>query len=111
MAFEQAAIKVVNEKEFGELRASIEQAFLPANVEQFLKRLDRKRVRIRDFDRVLSAKALEEAAGNGSGLNAQQLYQALTVSDRALIREFYLSNIEVVDIKLRHQFKTLYQYY
>jgi len=39
------------------------------------------------------------------------LYQSLTMSDQALMREFYLSKIEEVDTALRHKFKKLYQYY
>jgi hypothetical protein len=110
MAFEQAAIKVEKPQEFGQLQAAVEQAFLPERVERFLKLLDRKRIRIRDFDRVLAARTLEEVAG-GSEVNARQLYQSLTVSDQAQMRELYLSKLEGVDIALRHRFKKLYQYY
>ncbi len=110
MAFEQAAIKVEKAQEFGRLQAAVEQAFRPEDVERFLKLLDRKGIRIRDFDRVLAAAALEKAAG-GSDVNAQQLYQSLTLSDQAQMREFYLSKLEGVDIALRHKFKKLYQYY
>jgi len=39
------------------------------------------------------------------------LYQALPLSDQAQMREFYLSQLETVDIALRHKFKKLYQYY
>jgi hypothetical protein len=35
----------------------------------------------------------------------------LTLSDQALLREFYLSKIEEVDRTLRQRFKKLYQYY
>ena len=82
---------------------------LPNNVEQLLKQLDRKKVRVRDFNRVLATKALERASG--SDVNARQLYEALTLSDRAQIRELYLSKLEAVDVALRHKFKKLYQYY
>jgi hypothetical protein len=44
-------------------------------------------------------------------LNAQELYQSLTLSDQAQMREFYLSKLEGVDSALRHKFKKLYQYY
>jgi hypothetical protein len=109
MAFEQAAIKVQNEQEYAGLRGALEQAFRPSNVERFLKQLDRKSIRIRDFDAVLSKRVLE---GFGEpGLNAQHLYESLAVSDQALIREFYLSKLEAVDVALRHKFKKLYQYY
>jgi hypothetical protein len=109
MAFEQATIKVEKEQEFARLRAAVGQAFLPEKVEQFLKQLDRKGIRVRDFDAILTQRVLE--GFSEPGINAQQLYQALTVSDQAQIREFYLSKLEGVDIALRHKFKKLYQYY
>jgi L-2-hydroxyglutarate oxidase LhgO len=104
--FEQAAIKIEKAQEYTKLQGAIEQAFLPDEVEQFLKQLDRKGIRIRDVDAVLAKKVLD-----GSGLNAQQLYQSLPLSDQAQICEFYLSKLESVDIALRHKFKKLYQYY
>ena len=104
MVFEQAAIKVEKAREFGALQAAIEQAFRPERVEEFLKQLDRKGIRIRDLDAVLAQRVLEEAS-------AQDLYQALSVSDQAQLREFYLSKLEMVDQSLRHKFKKLYQYY
>jgi len=104
MAFEQAAIKVEKVQEFGALQGAIEQAFRPEKVEQFLKQLDRKGIRVRDVDAVLAQRVLEES-------NAQQLYQALTLSDQAQMREFYLSKLETVAQALRHKFKKLYQYY
>ena len=109
MAFEKAEIRVEKEQEFAGLQAAVEKAFLPEKAEQFLKQLDRNGIRVRDFDAVLAKKILEgfsEAAAN-----AQKLYRALTVSDQAQIREFYLSKLEGVDIALRHKFKKLYQYY
>jgi hypothetical protein len=128
MAFEQATIKIEKQQEFAKLQAAVEQAFLPENVERFLKQLDRKGIRVREFDGVLSARLLEEvtggskagaskvgSAGEGSAagkeLSAWQLYQALPQSDQAQMREFYLSKLETVDTALRHKFKKLYQYY
>ena len=113
MAFEQAAIKIEKQQEFGELQDKVEQAFLPEKVERFLKQLDRKGIRIREFESVLSARALESVASGsaGSSVSAWQLYQALTLSDQAQMREFYLSKLETVDTALRHKFKRLYQYY
>jgi len=107
VAFEQAAIKVEKTEEFSRLQAAIDQAFAPAKVEQFLKQLDRKGIRIRNFDGVIAQRVLE----TDKAQNSQQLYQSLTLSDQALMREFYLSKIEEVDAALRHKFKKLYQYY
>ncbi len=110
MAFEQATIKVQKEQEFAKLQAAVEQAFLPEKTESFLKQLDRKGIRVRDFDGVLAARALE-AVGSQADLSAWQLYQALPVSDQAQVREFYLSKVEEVEPALRAKFHKLYQYY
>jgi hypothetical protein len=114
MAFEQATIKIERQQEFAKLQAAVEQAFLPEKVDRFLKQLARKGIRIREFDSVLSARALEDAVGESAprtDLSAWQLYQALPLSDQAQMREFYLSKLETVDTALRHKFKKLYQYY
>ncbi len=107
MSFEQATIKVEREKEFEELKGAIERAFRPEAAEKFLKRVQSKGLRIRDFDLVLGKKILDDGLTAG----AQSLHQALTVSDQAQIREFYLSKLEGVDQALRHRFKKLFQYY
>jgi hypothetical protein len=109
VSFEQAAIKIEKTQEFARLQRAVAQAFLRETVERFLKRLDRKGIRIRNFDAVLAERVLE---GFGEpGLNAQQLYESLPVSDQAQMRECYLSKLEGVDVALRHKFKKLYQYY
>jgi hypothetical protein len=113
VGFEQATIKIEKQQEFAKLQAAVDQAFLREKAERFLKQLDRKGIRVRDFDSVLSARVLEEVAGGSasSELSAWQLYQALPLSDQAQMREFYLSKLETVDVALRHKFKRLYQYY
>ena len=107
VAFEQAAIKVEKTQEYARLQAAIEQAFLPDKVEGFLKQMDRKGIRIRDFDGVLAQRVLDGETAQ----NSLQLYQVLTVSDQAQMREFYLSKLETVEQSLRHKFKKVYQYY
>ena len=109
MIFEKAAIKIEKAQEYAKLQAAIEQAFLPDKAEQFLKQLDRKAIRIRNVDEVLAQKVLERFGE--PGLNAQQLYEALPLSDQAQLRELYLSKLEGVDTALRHKFKKLYQDY
>jgi hypothetical protein len=108
MGFEQATIRIQQEAEFARLQAAVELAFLPENAERFLKQLERSGVRVRDFDGVLKARALEDVAGMQG---AAPFYQALTISDQAQMREFYLSKLEGIDQNLRHRFKKLYQYY
>jgi hypothetical protein len=111
MPFEQAAIRVAKPEEFTRLRSAVEQAFRPDKVDRFFKQLDRRGIRVRDFDAVLASRAFEKVAGDGSALSAWQLYQALPLSDQAQTREFYLSKVESVELGLRHKFKKLYQYY
>ena len=110
MTFEQATIKVEKEREFAELKSALEQVFAADRVRKYLKRLDSRNIRIRDFDRVLAANAIDDVAGTRSG-TAKALYQALTVSDQAQIRELYLFKIEEVETALRAKFSKLYQYY
>ena len=107
--FEQAAIKVEKAEEFARLQGAVEHAFLPQKVERFLKQLDRKGIRVRDFEAILAQQVLESVGG--AGLNSRQLYESLPVSDQAQMREFYLSKLETVDQVLRHKFRKLYQYY
>jgi hypothetical protein len=110
VSFQQGVIKIEKAQEFAGLRKAVEHAFLPEKAERFLKQLDRKGIRVRDFDAVLAQRLLEGVAGD-AGLNARQLYESLPVSDQAQMREFYLSKLEGVDVALRHKFKKLYQYY
>jgi hypothetical protein len=110
VSFQQAAIRVEKAQEFAALQKAVEQAFLPEKVERFLKQLDRKGIRVRDLDAILTERVLEGVVGE-SGLGAQHLYQSLPVSDQAQMRELYLSKLEGVDVALRHKFKKLYQYY
>jgi hypothetical protein len=107
--FEQAAIKVEKAEEFARLQGAVEHAFLPQKVERFLKQLDRKGIRVRDFEASLAQRVLESVGE--SGLNARQLYESLPLSDQGQMREFYLSKLETVDQVLRHKFRKLYQYY
>ncbi len=109
MAFEQAAIKVEKEKEFEELKAAINRAFTPENVQKYLKQVASAGIRIRDFDLVLAKGVLEKVAG--SEQPAKSLYTALTLTDQAQIKEFYLSKIEEVGPELRAKYQRIYQYY
>jgi hypothetical protein len=111
--FEQASIKVERTRELEELKGSITRVFAPQKVQKFLERLQSKGIRIRDWDAILAQQALdrEDEALAKSGSSAQALYQALSMSDQAQMREFYLSRIEEVDEALRHRFKRIYQYY
>jgi hypothetical protein len=109
MAFEQATIKIEKEREFEALKAAINRAFASENVEKYLKRMASTGLRIRDFDSVLAKRVLEQV-GALSG-SAKDLYAALTLTDQAQMKEFYLSKIEEASPELRARFQKLYQYY
>ena len=108
--FEQATIKVEKEKEFGELKGAINRAFAPESVQKYLKRVASAGIRVRDFDSVL-AKGILEQVGSLTGSRAKDLYLALTLTDQAQMKEFYLSRIEEVCPDLRAKFQKIYQYY
>ena len=111
--FEQAGIQVEKLDEFEQLHSALTRIFSPAAVEKFLRLLQRKGVPIRNFDRVLRERLLEksDSALAKSGKAAQPLYDALTVSDQAQMREFYLTTLEAVDQPLRERFNKTYRYY
>ncbi len=111
--FQQAGIRIEKLEEFEQLHSLLSRNFAPLTVEKFLRLLQRKGVPIRDFHRVLREGLLEkaDAALAKSDKSAQQLYDALTTSDQAQMREFYLTTLEAVDQLLREKFNKLYRYY
>ncbi|MGA9042827.1 MAG: hypothetical protein WB421_20025 [Terriglobales bacterium] len=113
MDFVKAEIKVESEKEFEGLKSSIIRIFDPNKVEGFLKRMVGKSLRIRDWDGVVAKRLLDQSDEvlAKSGTTSQRLYEALTLSDQAQMREFYLSKIEELAPETRTKFKQLYQYY
>ena len=113
MAFQQAGIAIDKQQEFGLLKSAIERVFSPPNVEKLLKKLDAKGIRIRDTERVLSSKVLEalDPTLASSGQTSRGLYDALTLSDKAQLREFYLLTLEAVDDSLRAKYARIYRYY
>ena len=101
--FEQAAISVQDEKTYAALHAFIDGAFKPSDVEVFLNRVIRYKLRIRDFESVLNRGLL--------GKEAIALYKALPVSDQGLTRERYLWLVEQVPADLRQRYLKAYAYY
>ncbi len=63
VVFQKAAIKIEKAEEFARLQKAVEQAFVPEKAQGFLKQLDRKGIRVRDFDAVLAQRLLEGVAG------------------------------------------------
>jgi hypothetical protein len=108
--FEQAAIEVQRKEEFEQLKSAIIRAFAPESVQKYLKQVASAGLRIRDFDSVLE-KGILERVGALAGTKAKDLYSALTVTDQAQMKEFYLFKIEEVGPELRAKFQKIYQYY
>jgi hypothetical protein len=113
VGFRQATIKVEREKEFEELKGAIVRAFEQERVEKFLKRVHSAGCRVRNLEPILANGILEKSDDGlaKSGTAAQKLYQSLTVSDQAQMREFYLSKVEEVAPELRAKYQKIYRYY
>jgi len=107
--FTQASIGIENRQAFQELQARIDRALGPA-AERFLKSLQARRIRIREFEEILVQELLKDSARDASANRDQELYRALTLSDQGQMREYYLTAIEQVPDELRHKFHTLYRY-
>jgi len=101
--FEQAAIAVQNEQGYTQLHALIDAAFDARDVEVFLNRVKKARLRVRDYETILERGFL--------GKEAIALYKALPVSDQALTRERYLRLVEKVPLELRQRYLKVYAYY
>ena len=113
VGFQQAAIKVEREQEFESLKSAIERVFTPSEVEKYLRKVKSRGFRVRDLEPILSQRIFEEVdvVLAKSDKTAQSLYQSLTISDQAQMREFYLFQVEKVAPDMRVKFKKIYQYY
>ena len=100
---DQAILPVADPKTFGVVRATIENAFSPVRVKDFLKSIARAGLRIRDFESVLRKGTL--------GQTTEADYGTLGNGDQGQIREFYLATLEKVPTELRAKFSKLYAYY
>ena len=101
--FEQAAIAVRDEQGYAQLHARIDAAYDARDVEVFLSRVSKSKLRIRNFEGVLQRGLL--------GKEAVALYEALPVSDQGLTRERYLRLVEAVPLELRQRYYRAYAYY
>jgi hypothetical protein len=113
MPYQQAQIAVAKTEEFEQLKSALERILGSATVEKFYGKLQSRSVNVREFEKIAGAGILEAVDGTlaNSGKTAKQLYESLTVSDQALMREFYLERIEKVDVKIREKYKKVYRYY
>jgi hypothetical protein len=101
--YEQAVLPIQDEKAFAEVHSALESAFASARVTNFLRAVQRAKLRARQFEAILAAGLLGPAAAGK--------YAALGDSDRGHIREQYLSKVEKVDPAIRAKFLKVYAYY
>ncbi len=101
--FVQTVLPVEDEAHFAAVKASLEPLFAPGNVAGYLKRVQRSKLRVRDFEGLLQRGLL--------GGTTAEAYRALGNSDRGQARELYLSLVEKVAPELRTRFLKLYAYY
>jgi hypothetical protein len=113
MAYQQAQIAVTKTEDFEQLKSALDRIFNSATVEKFYSKLQGRTVYVREFEKILDLGILESVDSGlaKSGKTAKALYGSLTVSDQALMREFYLERIEKVDTKVRQKYQKVYRYY
>ncbi len=100
---EQATIPVADPQAFDAVQGAIDQSFSSNKVSEFLRSLEKRKLRIRDFEDVLKAGKL--------GANAAAGYEKLGDGDQGMIREHYLACLEKVPLELRDKHFKLYAYY
>jgi hypothetical protein len=101
--YERPAMSILDQPTFDAVKAAIEDAFAPRQVENFLRSLENSGLRIRSFEAVL--------AGGKLGTGTAALYGKLSNGDQGQIREFYLASLERVELALRDKHFKLYAYY
>ncbi|MEO6805357.1 MAG: hypothetical protein ABI209_04355 [Edaphobacter sp.] len=100
---EQPLLPVSDPLTFGAVKGAIESSFSATQVAEFLKSVERSKLRIRDFEDVLGKGRL--------GASTAAEYNRLGNVDQGQIREFYLASLERVAPELREKFFKLYAYY
>ena len=101
--FVQTVLPIEDEAHFATVKASLEPLFTSGNVAAYLKRVQRAKLRVRDFEGLLGRGLL--------GAGTADAYRALADSDRGQARELYLSLVERVPLELRSRFLKIYAYY
>jgi len=112
MAYQQAQIAVQKTDDYEALKSAIDRIFGSSALEKFYSRLQSKSISAREFQRIAASGIFEQVDATlaRSGKTAKELYESLTVSDQALMREYYLELIEKVDPKLRQKYSKVYRY-
>ncbi len=101
--YEQATIPVADPQTFSTVQGAIDQSFSSGKVSEFLRSLEKSKLRIRDFEDVLAAGKMGQGAAQG--------YGKLGDGDQGMIREHYLACLEKVPTELRDKYFKIYAYY
>ena len=101
--YQQPVLPISDPQTFSAVKTAIESSFSASHVADFLKLLERSKLRIRDFEDVLGK-------GHLGGHTAAE-YRRLDNGDQGQIRELYLASLEHVAPELRERFFKLYAYY
>ena len=101
--YQQPVLPISDPPTFNAVKGAIEASFSSGRVAEFLRSMERSKLRIRDFETVLRKGLL----GAGAGAD----YSRLGDSDQGQIRELYLASLEQVAPELREKFFKLYAYY
>ncbi len=101
--YQQPVLPVTDPQTFNKVKGAIESSFSADRVAEFLKSLERSKLRIRDFEDVLGKGKL--------GASTAAEYGKLSDGDQGQIREFYLAGLETVAPEFRERFFKLYAYY
>jgi hypothetical protein len=101
--FVQPVLLIQDETHFAAVKASLEPLFASGHVAAFLKRVQKSKLRVRDFEGLLQRGLLGKATADA--------YGSLSDSDRGQARELYLSLTEKVGPELRGKFLKVYAYY
>jgi hypothetical protein len=101
--YQQPVLTISDPETFNAVKTAVDTSFSSSRVADFLKSLERSKLRIRDFETVLGK-------GNLGAATAVE-YAKLGNSDQGQIRELYLASLERVAPELREKFFKLYAYY
>ena len=101
--FEKPVLGVEDGPSYEVVRGAVQSMLASSSAGKFLKTLDGQRMRVRDFETVLSKGLL--------GQDAIAAYERLGNLDRGQIRELYLEAVEHVAPELRAKYLKVYAYY
>lgn len=101
--YEQAVLPIQDETTFTAVHRALESAFASTQVANFLRNVQRAKLRARQFEAILASGLL--------GPDAEAKYAVLGDADRGQVREQYLSMVEHVDPAIRAKFLKVYAYY